>query len=148
MNETTHVLTMPDAEFSEMMRAQGREEMAARFGHDMPTDEASVDPMTVIDDVLAELRAIEDQLADLDRRKGALREVLNAQLGLTADAPIVRPLATVRVMPGSERVSYDRRALDGLCASMPDLASILSPHRKVTVTVPSVRIEWTKGGAA
>ena len=39
----------------------------------------------------------------------------------------------MKFAPVSERVTYDRRALDALAASDPTLAGILSPHRKVTV---------------
>lgn len=114
-------------------------------GHTAPaTVDDVVDIDAVLDQVLADLRDIEDQLADLERRKGALREVLVTQIGLTGGDPVMRPLATVKFAPLSERVTYDRRALDALAASDATLAGILTPHRKVTVVPPSLRVEWRK----
>ena len=87
---------------------------------------------------------VDERIADLERRKGALREVLATQVGLTGGEPVARPLATVKFAAVSERVTYDRRALDALSASDPTLAGILSPHRKVTVVPPSLRVEWRR----
>ena len=108
---------------------------------------SDVDPVNrILGTTSEQLREIERSLADLERRKGALLEVLATQLGLTAEEPVVRPLATVRFTSVSERVTYDRKALDALSASDATLAGILTPHRKVTVVPPSLRVEWVKDG--
>jgi hypothetical protein len=101
-------------------------------------------PEEVLDDALAELRAIEDEMADLESRKVALREVLTTQIAVADGQTIIRPLATVKLTPGSERVTYDRRALDALSASDATLAAILSPHRKSAIVPGGLRVEWRK----
>jgi hypothetical protein len=38
-------------------------------------------------------------------------------------------------------VSYDAKALDALCASSPEIAAILSPHRRETMRVGSLTVK-------
>jgi hypothetical protein len=41
---------------------------------------------------------------------------------------------------GHTRVTYDAKALDALCASSPELASILTPHRKEKEYPPTLTV--------
>lgn len=47
---------------------------------------------------------------------------------------------SVSVSSAGQSVSYDHKALDALCQSMPDLAAVLAPHRKVTERAGSLRV--------
>lgn len=44
----------------------------------------------------------------------------------------------------SQTVTYDAKALDALCQSMPDLANLLLPHRRVTERAGGLRITAAK----
>ena len=48
------------------------------------------------------------------------------------------------ISAASSSVAYDAKALDILCASMPSLAEVLEPHRKVRNTAGSLRITAAK----
>ena len=110
----------------------------------LPT--ADADLYTDLDWALAELAAVEGQIADLDARKKGLRETVSSFLADCQTSRLDRPLATVRMIEPTETVTYDRRALDSLAASDPEIGRILSPHRKVTVRAGYVKVEWAKDG--
>lgn len=105
-------------------------------------DGSEIDDLDILDEVLGQLHDIEAQLADLARRKKALREVLMQQVDAAGGASLERPMATIKVVPGYERVSYDRRGLDRLAASQPEVGRLLAAHRKVSEVGPSVRVAW------
>lgn len=45
-------------------------------------------------------------------------------------------------------VRWDPRALDAVCASLPDVAAIIAPHRRESVRAGALRIARGNGGAA
>lgn len=51
---------------------------------------------------------------------------------------------SVSVSGASQTITYDSKALDALCRSMPDLAAVLEPHRKVTERAGSLRVTAAK----
>lgn len=111
-----------------------------------PTTDVCV--YTDLDWTLAELARVEAEAESIEARKRELRMVVASFMADADATSIMRPLATVKLIPGSVRATYDRRALDTLCRDDADLAFRLSPYRKETTTAPSVRVEWHKEEAS
>jgi len=106
--------------------------------------------IAILDALLAELRELDRKVADLESLQSAARDAIRreaASLG-AHDGPVVRPLATIQFAAASERVTYDRKALDTLCRDDADLAFRLAPYRKTSQVAPALRIVWAKGGAS
>lgn len=81
----------------------------------------------------------------------ALTEVANAAKAMiqeimveTARTSIQTPAGKAQITAPSVSVSYDAKALDALCASSPELAAILAPHRKLTERAGTLRITAAK----
>lgn len=59
----------------------------------------------------------------------------------TGQTKAITPAGTAAFTASSERVSYDTKALDALCASDETIARILSLHRKVTPVAGGLTIK-------
>lgn len=76
------------------------------------------------------------------------RRALDGIMAETGITTYRTPAGDAYIPAPSTRVTYDTKALDALCASSPELARVLSPHRRETSVPGSLTIRTTKGGAS
>lgn len=101
------------------------------------TEEAVETAIMVYQAAKAEQDAYE---AALKAAKTMIEEIMTE----TGRTSIMTPAGKAQVTAPSVSVSYDNKALDALCASSPDVAAILTPHRKVTERAGTLRITAAK----
>jgi len=85
-------------------------------------------------------KAAKTAAAAYDAPQAQAKALISEIMAETGDLSITTPAGKAMVTAPGQRVSYDWKALDALCASSPDLARILSPHRKETQVAGSLTI--------
>lgn len=78
--------------------------------------------------------------AAYDEPQTKAKALINDIMLETGNYTINTPAGKAMVTAPSVRVAYDAKALDALCASSPDIARILEPHRKETMIAGSLTI--------
>jgi multidrug efflux pump subunit AcrA (membrane-fusion protein) len=84
--------------------------------------------------------AQEEWQAVADAAKAMLQEIMLE----TERTSITTPAGKAAITAPSVSVSYDAKALSALCASSPDVARMLEPHRKTTERAGTLRITAAK----
>lgn len=82
-----------------------------------------------------------------DHAAAEAKALLNDIIAETGQTAYKTPVGDAYIPAPSTRVSYDAKALDALCASSPELARVLGPHRRETGVAGSLTIRAAKGGA-
>lgn len=75
--------------------------------------------------------------------RDAARAKLSDVMAATGRSDWKVPAGRAYVPAAGVSVSYDAKALDALCASSPEIASILGPHRRETMRAGSLTIKGT-----
>lgn len=105
---------------------------------DMPSTEAAMENAVAV--YHAAQAGIDDYKAVADAAKALMSEIV-AETGVikwttrAGGAQVTAPSVTI---------AYDAKALDALCASSPELAAVLAPHRRVTERAGSLRVTAVK----
>lgn len=111
----------------------------------MTPDNAATEAIAVALDAKAAAEIAAKPYADVNTEA---RRVLDGIMAETGQTTYKTPSGDAYVPAPSTRVTYDARALDALCASSPELARVLAPHRKETSVPGSLVIRAARGGAS
>jgi hypothetical protein len=107
---------------------------AIQAGELPDTETALTQAITVYRELGARVKTIEAQQV---RAKQIVAEIMLE----TGQVKAQTPSGTAQFAANSERVSYDAKALDALCASSEELSRIIAPHRKWTIVKGSLTIK-------
>jgi len=123
------------------------DQLRARLANalDMAPDNAAHEAISVALDAKAAAEDAAKPYADVNAEA---RRVLDGIMAETGQTTYKTPSGDAYVPAPSTRVTYDAKALDALCASSPDLARVLAPHRKETSVPGSLVIRAARGGAS
>lgn len=105
---------------------------------DMPNTEAAMENAVAV--YHAAKAGMDEYQTVADAAKGLMSEII-AETGVTKWATRA---GGAQVTAPSVTITYDAKALDALCASSPELAAVLSPHRRVSERAGSLRVTSVK----
>lgn len=108
-------------------------------------DDAATEAIAVALDAKAAAEDAAKPYADVNAEA---RRVLDGIMAETGQTTYKTPAGEAYVPAPSTRITYDARALDALCASSPELARVLAPHRKETSVPGSLTIRAGRAGGA
>ena len=99
------------------------------------TPEQSIEKAVAVYKEASDLQSMADEY-----RKGA-KALIGEVMAETGETDYKTAEGRVYVTAPSQRVSYDTKALDALCASSADVARLLEPHRKVIQVAGTMTIK-------
>jgi hypothetical protein len=86
-------------------------------------------------------RSLGMQVKELEALQARAKQLASEIMQETGQTKAITPAGTASFAAASERVSWDSKALDALCASDELIALILLPHRKVTQVAGGLTIK-------
>jgi hypothetical protein len=92
-------------------------------------DGRRLDPTTAADEAMAVYLALGAEIDALQEARAAAKQVVADVFAETGVDRLETASGFAYTTKPSIRVSYDTKGLDALCASLPQVASLLRPHR-------------------
>lgn len=105
------------------------------------TGEARTDADAALTNMIDAYRSIAAHVKELEALQAKAKQFVTEIMQETGQTKAITPAGTAQFTAASERVSWDGKALDALCASSPAIATILTPHRKVTQVAGGLTIK-------
>lgn len=113
--------------------------------HDMAPDNAAHEAISIVLDAKGCAALATKPWADVEAEA---RRVLDGVMAETGCTTYRTPSGDAYIPAPSTRVTYDTKALDALCASSPELARVLAPHRRETSVPGSLTIRAARSAPA
>lgn len=102
------------------------------------------EPKASVESAIAIYQAAAVQIDAMNVVKEAAKKLIEDVMTETGETSYATRAGKVAITAPSASASYDTRALDALCASSPEIAAILAPHRKETQRAGTMRITAAK----
>jgi hypothetical protein len=99
------------------------------------------DTEAALSDAISVYRSLGSQVKEFEALQARAKQIITEIMQETGQTKAVMPAGTAQFTADSVRVSYDTKALDALCASSPNLAEVLAPHRKEMTVKGSLTIK-------
>lgn len=103
-------------------------------------DATEADVETLVNAIVVAKARAEHDAAPWRKVEADAREALSAIMAATGRTDWNTPAGRAYVPAAGVTVSYDAKALDALCASSPELAAVLQPHRRESMRAGSLTI--------